>query len=137
MKFTCFAIKRKYKIKGILKSTSKNVIYLISCKCCGKQHIGSAISFTEGFRIHKSDINTGKVRCGVANHLLNVYHSEGNKFEYLQIQLIEQVSVSNSKNIDKMLCEREKYWQAQLFTLTHGFNSPNEWYTQKRKVYRK
>ena len=82
-------------------------------------------------------VTSTQVRCGVANHLLNVCHSEGNKFEYLQIQLIEQVSVNNSKNIDKMLCEREKYWQAQLFTLTHGFNSPNEWYTQNRKVYRK
>ena len=135
--FTCFATKRKYKVKGILKCTSKNVIYLISCKCCGKQYIGSAISFKERFRIHKSDINTGKVRCGVANHLLNVCHSEGNKFEYLQIQLIEQVSVNNSKNIDKMLWEREKYWQAQLFTLTHGLNSPNEWYAQNRRGYRK
>ena len=101
--FTCFATKRKYKVKGILKCTSKNVIYLISCKCCGKQYIGSATGFKERFRIHKSDINTGKVRCGVANHLLNVCHSEGNKFEYLQIQLIEQVSVNNCKNIDKML----------------------------------
>ena len=61
--FTCFATKRKYKVKGILKCTSKNVIYLISCKCCGKQYIGSATGFKERFRIHKSDINTGKVRC--------------------------------------------------------------------------
>ena len=86
--FTCFATRRKYKVKGILKCTSKNVIYLISCKCCGKQYIGSAIGFKERFRIHNSDINTGKVRCGVANHLLHVCHSEGNKFEYLQIQLM-------------------------------------------------
>ena len=135
--FTCFATKHKYKVKGILKCTSKNVIYLISCKCCRKQYIGSVIGFKERFRIHKSDINTGKVRCGVANHLLNVCHSEGNKFEYLQIQLKEQVSVNNSKNIDKMLWEREKYWQAQLFTLTHGLNSPNEWYAQNRRGYRK
>ena len=135
--FTCFATKRKYKVKGILKCTSKNVIYLISCKCCGKQYIGSATGFKGRFRIHKSDINTGKVRCGVANHLLNVCQSEGNKFEYLQIQLIEQVSVNNCKNIDKMLWEREKYWQAQLFTLTRGLNSPNEWYAQNRRGYRK
>ena len=25
-----------------------------------------------------------------------------------------------------MLWEREKYWQAQPFTLTHGLNSPND-----------
>ena len=123
--FTCFATKRKHKVKSILKCTSKHVIYLISCKCCGKQYIGSATGFKERFRIHKSDINTGKVRCRVANHLPNVCHSEGNKFKYLQIQLIEQVSVNNCKNIDKMLWEREKYWQSQLFTLTHGLNSPN------------
>ena len=80
----------------------------MSCKCCGKQYNGSAISFKERFRIYKSDINTGKVSCGVANYLLNVCYSEGNKFEYLQIQLLEQVSVNNSKNINKMLWEREK-----------------------------
>ena len=129
----------KVTLKTFLKELhlNVNVIYLISCKCCGNQYIDSAISFKERFRIHKSDINTGKVRCGVANHLLNVCHSEGNKFEYLQIQLIEQVSVSNSKNIDKMLCEREKYWQAQLFTLKHGLNSPNEWYAKSKRGYRK
>ena len=36
-----------------------------------------------------------------------------------------------------MLWEREKYWQAQLFTLMHGLNSPNEWYAQNRQGYRK
>ena len=109
----------------------------MSCKCCGKQDIGSTISFKERFRIHKTDINTGKIRCGVANHLFNVCHSEGNKFEYLQIQLIEQVFVNNSKNIDNMLWEREKYWQGQLFRLTRGLNSPNEWYAKNRRGYRK
>ena len=107
MEFTCFSIKRKYKVKGILKSTSKNVIYLIPSKSCGKQYIGSAVSFKERLGSHKSDINTGKVSCEVSNDLLNVCHSGGNKFEYLQIQLIEQVSVNNSENIHKMLWERE------------------------------
>ena len=48
------------------------------------------------------------IKCGVANHLFHVCHSEGNKFEHLQIQLIEQVSVNYSKNIDKMVWEKEK-----------------------------
>ena len=52
-------------------------------------------------------------------------------------QLIEKVSVNNSENIDKMLWEREKDWQAQLFTLTHGFDSPNEWYAQNRWGHKK
>ena len=35
--FPCFATKWKYEIKGILKCDSRNVIYLISGKYCGKQ----------------------------------------------------------------------------------------------------
>ena len=60
------------------------------CKCCAKQYVGSATGSKEKFRIHKSDLNTGKVRCGVANHLLNFCRSSASKFEYLQIQLIEK-----------------------------------------------
>ena len=133
--FTCFATKRKY--KGILKCDSRNVTYLISCKYCGKQYIGSATGFKEGFRIHKSDINTGKIRCGVANHLLHVCRYSTSKFEYLKVQLIEKVFVQNDDDIDKVFWEREKYWQAQLFTLSHVLNNPNEWYALNRRGYRK
>ena len=55
------------------------------------------------------------------NHLLNVRRSSASKFEYLQVQLIEKVSVQND------LWEREKYWQLQLLALSHGLNNPNEW----------
>ena len=64
-------------------------VEMLSCKCCDKQYVGSANNFKETFRIHKNNINTGKVRCGVANHLLNVCRSSASKFEYLQVQLIE------------------------------------------------
>ena len=47
--------------------------------------------------------------CGVGNHLLNVCRSSASKFEYLQVQLIEKVSVQNDDHIDKVLWEREKY----------------------------
>ena len=78
-----FTTKGKYKIKGTLNCDSENAIYLISFKCCGKQCVGSASGFKERFRIHKSDINTCKVRCGVANHLPNISRSSASKFEYL------------------------------------------------------
>ena len=110
---------------------------MISCKCCGKQYVGSATGFKERFRFHKSDVNTGKIWCGVANHLLNVCHSSTIKFEYLQVELIEKVSVQNDDKIDKVLWEREKYWQAQLFMLSHRLNNANEWYALNRRGYRK
>ena len=86
--FTCHATKRKHKIRGFLTCNTKNIIYLIACKCCGKQYTCLTTGFKERFRIHKSDINTGKIRCGVAIHLLNVCKSATCKTEYLQVQLI-------------------------------------------------
>ena len=96
--------------------------------------LGHATGLKERFRIHKSDIKTGKIRCGEGNHLLNVRHFSTSKFENLQVQLIVKDSVQNDDDINKVLWEREKYWQAQLFTLRHGLNNPNEWYALKRRV---
>ena len=75
------------------------------------------------FIIQKSDVNTSKVRCGIANHLLNVCRSSASKFEYLEVQL--KVSVQNDDDIDTFFWEREKYWQAKIFPLSHGLNNPN------------
>ena len=44
------------------------------------------------------------------------------------MQFIENVLVRGGEDADKVLWEREKYWQAQLFTLTHGLNNMNECY---------
>ena len=73
----------------------------------------------------------------MANHLLNVCRFSTSKFEYLQVQLIEKVSVQNNDDIDKVLWQREKYWQGQLLTLSHGLNNPNEWYALNKRGYRK
>ena len=120
--FTCHATPCT-KIRGTLTFNTKNIINLITCKCCSRQYIGFATVFKESFRIHKSDINTGQFRCGVANHLLNVCKSVFCTTEYLQVQLTEQVFARMDEDIDKILWQIEKYWQTQLFTVTHGLNS--------------
>ena len=97
-----------HKIRGTLTCNTKNISYFITCKSCRKQYIRSATGFKERFQIHKSDINTGKVRCGVANHLLNVCKSTICKTDYLEAQLIEQGFARKGEDSDKILCEREK-----------------------------
>ena len=47
------------------------------------------------------------------------------------MQLIEHVLVRGVEDAT-VLWERVKYWQAQLFTLTHGLNNMNEWYALNR-----
>ena len=124
-------------MRGKLCCISSNVIYLISWKLCKEEYVGSALqdNFKPRFRVHKSDVITGKNRCGVAKHSFTKC-TNGNKVENIEVQLIEQVQERNC-DFEGRLCCREKYWQVQLFTLSHGMNSTWDWYTANRKGCRK
>ena len=75
---------------------------------------------------------TGKdKRCGVAKHFLTKRTNAN-----IEVQLIEQLQKGNYDIEGKLWC-REKYWQAQLFTLSHRINSTWDWYSTSRKGYRK
>ena len=89
--FTCTVIGKKYFIKGEVQCNSCNVIYLVEWTNCKQQYIGSALSFKQRFRTHKSDINTNKDRCGSARHFNYVCCHPSNPYNYLKVQLIEQV----------------------------------------------
>ena len=68
---------------------------------------------------------------------MNVCKSATCKTEYLQVQLIEYVVVSEGEDADEVMMETGKYWQAQFITSIHGLNNMNEWYALKRRGYRK
>ena len=69
----------------LLRCTSCNVIYLISCKLCKEQFVGSAFedNFNPRFSTHKSGVIPGKDRCGVVKHFLSKY-TNGNNVENIE-----------------------------------------------------
>ena len=121
--FTCTVTGKTYKVRSKSRCTSSNVIYLISCKLYKEQYVCSAFknNFKSRFRVHKSDIITRKDKCSVAKHFLTKC-TNGNKVENIGAQLIEQVQEGNYDLEGRLWC-RKKYWEAQLFTLSHGMNS--------------
>ena len=129
--FTCSVTNRRYYTRGVLHCNCNNVIYLITCKNCLQQYVGSATNFKNRFRIHKSDIKTNKDRCGTAKHFNGMCKNDNNIFQFLSVQIIEQVC-SNATNIEEILWHREKYWQSQLFITTHDMNSLTDLYCCKR-----
>ena len=112
-----------------------NVVYLISCSNCHDQFIGSALDFKSRFRIHKSDIKNKRDRCGTARHFSTKCTDSSNTHKFFKIRIVE--SVSCNYNIEGKLWERERYWQYQLFTKTHGINSVSDLYSTRRKSCRK
>ena len=85
------------------------------------QYVGSAISFKGRSGISKKDINVGKKRCFIANHVLGCCNSEG-KFDDLKIELTESVKILDNL-LDQRLWQFENYWQAQLFILSLRLHS--------------
>ena len=71
----------------------------------------------------------------MAKHFLTKC-TNGNKVANTEVQLIEQVLEGNYDIEGRLWCS-EKYWQAQLFTLSHGMNSTWDWYSTNRKGYDK
>ena len=132
-KFKCKATGRIYSVRGDLTCNSVNVIYIISCKNCHEQYVGSATNFKNSFKIHKSDIKTNKNRCGTARHFNNKCRSPQDPHAFLQVQLIETInnSVSNECN-EELLWHREKYWQTQLFTNTFRHDSILDLYCNRK-----
>ena len=51
------------------------------------------------------------------------YCTSGGKFDNLMIQLTESVTVFGNL-LGQKLWQFEEHWQGQLFTLSHGLNSP-------------
>ena len=56
-----------------------------------------------------------------------------NKLENVGVQLTEEVKEGHY-DLEGKLWSREKYWQAQLFTLTHSMNSIWDWFSSNRKA---
>ena len=70
--FAYTVIGKTYKVRGKLCCTSSNLIYLISYKLCKEQYVGSASkdNFKASIIVQKSDVITGKDKCGLAKHFL-------------------------------------------------------------------
>ena len=131
--FICTVTGKSYWIGDRLNCENINVIYLITFSKCLEQYVGSAVKFKTRFRIHKSDIETKKERCGSARHFNSKCYHDTNLFQYLKVHLIEQVHCNNLENIEDILWDREKYCQSQLFTIAKGMNNILDLYSSKRR----
>ena len=132
--FLSFQTGKKYTIHSRLSCDSKNLIYLVSCKKCRLQYVGSTTTdFRIRFRNHKSAMLTKKTTCEVAIHFTRIPHTLGD----FPFQCIDQVQApSGSEEIDRLLITKEAYWSAQLFSLApHGLNKRKEFHSKNRICY--
>ena len=97
------------------------MVYLISCKLCKDQYVGSAYknNFKPRVRVQKSDINTRKDRYGVAKHFLTKCTDVG-KLENIEVHLVEQVEEGDYDAEVKLWCREGKSIGKPSYSLIHS-----------------
>ena len=73
--FRSKATKEKYKIRQNINCRSKNVIYLVECKKCGKQGVGSTGEFAPRISNYITHIENKHEMTCVAQHFWEHDHS--------------------------------------------------------------
>ena len=110
--------KRVWKIRGDIKCSSKNVIYIVECTVHDNfMYVGSTMDLKKRWANHKSDAKNGKSnKCFVAKHYNNLVHPSDTNISCLRIIPIEIVKY------EKNLAARELFWQTNLGTFVTGGN---------------
>ena len=105
--FTSARTNRIYPIRQHLNCKSKNVIFLVTCKKCSVQYIGSTSNeFKVRFRNHKSTMLTKKNTCEVAIH----FNKEKHVISDFEFVIVEQIcNLSDNYSVDERLLTRELF----------------------------
>ena len=103
--------KKSFHINHSFDCDSSGVVYLITCKRCAKQYVGSTImEFRKRFNNHKSSMNRyGKKQRGIrGEHLHAHFFEEGHLgLEDLEVQII---NVTDKRDPTK----RESFWAEKI-----------------------
>ena len=128
--FTSTVTKRTYKIRQMTNCQSKMGVYLITCRKCQIQGVGSTDVIYSRLGNYKTNIKKGKGSCGIERHFNDGNHT----FEDFHIQIIVQLEKipKNRTEAFKRLREFEGYWQIELCTLQpQGMNTIDEFHRNK------
>ena len=119
----------RYKIRQDIDCKSANIIYLVTCKKCGFQGVGSCTKLSQRVSNYITSIEKKSPGCNIEKHFLKADHSISD-FSVLGIVKLENPPPDP---IDR-LREFEGYWMIKLNTLEpYGLNGINEYERIVRK----
>ena len=128
-KFKSTQTGEKYKIRQDIDCKSNNIIYLVTCKKCGFQGVGSCTKLSQRVSNYITNIEKKSPGCNIEKHFLKADHSISD-FSVLGIVKLE----TPPPDPIGRLREFEGYWMIKLNTLEpYGLNGINEYERIVRK----
>ena len=115
-----------YKIRQTIDCRSKNIIYLVTCKRCRMQGVGSTLDFQGRVSEYITHMYKEKDTCETVEHFRKLEDHSLWDFSIMRIVQIENPP-RNREKLKQRLREFEGYWQVNLNTIKpFGMNSINE-----------
>ena len=124
---------KSYSINYKLDCNSDNVVYLISCKVCGLQYVGSTVTpFRFRFNNHKSRINTHVKSSRNYKEMDDLIYKHFCSNGHHGVSNVEVMLIDRVTNEEK-LREKEGQWAYRLKTLApDGLNANDFFYSQNQ-----
>ena len=130
---TSFATKRTFKIRRDSTCASKNVIYVAHCKKCGKQGVGSTISWKTRLANYKSHIKNKIPSCRIVKHFIDECCDNNlQNIYFVIVDVLNNIESLKKKEIEELLLVKEKFWIGTLVTQHKGMNGSHDWNRKKR-----
>jgi len=124
---TCHATGRKFGIRNLVTCNTKNVIYVIYCTTCGKQGVGSTVSWKSRLANYKSHIRKQNPTCRIVNHFINECMENHLNFRFILVDVVNNTDSLSQNEIDDLLLKKEKFWIGTLVTQHKGLNGTHDW----------
>ena len=129
----CHATGRIFKIRRDITCNTRYVIYVAYCTDCGKQGVGSTVSWKPRLSNYKSHIKNGIPTCRIVKHFINVCKNPTLKnMRFILVNALNNVDNISKEEIDDLLLQKEKFWSGTLVTQHQGLNGSHDWNRKKR-----
>ena len=123
-----------FRIKQEINCRSKNIIYLVTCRACGKQGVGRTTAFQSRISNYISHICKKEPTCSTVKHFYEAPDHSVQDFRIMGVVQLENPP-KQPKALKARLIEFEGYWQVKLQTLEpYGLNSINEFQEQIKEM---
>ena len=130
---TCNATGRKYSIRRSSSCTTKNVVYVACCQYCGKQGVGSTVSWKPRLANYKSHIKKKVSSCRIASHFIEDCKSDDlSNLKFIIVDVVNGTNELSCDEIDSLLLQKEKFWIGTLVSQHKGLNGSHDWNRKKR-----
>ena len=124
----------KFRIKQEINCRSKNIIYLVTYRACGKQGVGRTTAFQSRISNYISHICKHEPTYSTVKHFYKTRDHLVQDFRITGIVQLENPP-KTPKALKARLIEFEGYWLVNLQTLEpYGLNSINEFQEQMKEI---